>query len=180
VFHFTVFMYILSGIAMIVAGGLIFKDEEKKGGPVLSALFGLASLGYGLYLALFFTGGTYFISYRIFLVPPIVIAYAIVKLVEKRKAKKTKQAQVQAGWQAPPPPQAWPAQQQAQWPAPQPGQPQPGQWPAQPQAQWPAQPPAGQYPPAPTWNGQFPQAPPPAPYAPPTQPTLTSDDILGR
>ena len=135
---------IASGVMMLAIAGTGF-GGVTTGERAINGAFGLAFLGYGLYLGFLFEGGSYLIFFKAFIVPVLLIANAIRNAVTHRKPQA-----------APPPPmQGYPTQQPPVYP----------QGPAQPQGPAYAQPPA--YPQPPYAQPPYPQAPyGQAPYPP--------------
>lgn len=151
---------IASGIIMLAIAGTGF-GGVTAGERAINGLFGLAFLGYGLYLGFLFDGDSYLIFFKAFIVPVLLVANAIRNAVTHREAR-----------QAPPPMQGYPANQPPAYPQ-GPTYPQP---PAYPQ---PPYPPVGAQPPAPhpsqayltpPTNAVQPQAPATPVYQSPIQP----------
>jgi hypothetical protein len=146
-FSWYVVLLAFSGIVMAVLA--VIKGNQSTGMRIFNGLVGLAFFGYAVYLAFIFQGGTYFILFKAFILP-VLLVVNFFKSLGARRAAGTAAAQ--------------PAPYGAYPPAGQPGMPYP---PAQ-AAPGMAYPPAGQpgmpYPPAP--GTAYPQA---APVAPPVQ-----------
>lgn len=68
------------GIAVIAMSALSARWRAKPTSIVVGVLLGLAALGYGLYLIFAFKGGTYFVSYYVFVLP---VLWAV-RLVQAR------------------------------------------------------------------------------------------------
>lgn len=154
---------IASGILMLVMAGTGF-GKLSAGERAINGVFGLAFLGYGLYLGFIFDGGHYLIFFKAFIVPVVLVISAIRHAVANRK---TKSAQPNMYAQQPYPQQPY-GQGQAQYgqqPFPQPPTGQPGQ----PFPQQPFPHPAQAYlrPPSQTAPNQPPVA---VPYQSPIQP----------
>jgi hypothetical protein len=75
---FTVYWIalVVSGVLLLVTAGTGF-GHQSKGIRILNAVIGLAFLGYGGYLALFFTGGHYLLVLKAFIVPIALLVNAI-------------------------------------------------------------------------------------------------------
>lgn len=160
-FDFYWILLVISGILMLGIGFSGF-GGRSKGVRALNIIFGAGFIGYGVYLGLFFTGGTYIIIFKAFLVPILLIVNA----VRNRNAQRNTSA-----------PTAWPAP--PTFGPPSDGQPTtPWQAPNQPATPWQAP----GHEPQTTWQPAPPtaQTPAPQPAAPLTAPSLTSDDVLGR
>ncbi|MFJ8626822.1 hypothetical protein ACIRD3_28840 [Kitasatospora sp. NPDC093550] len=153
----------ISGVLMVglgaVAGGL------KAGLRVLNVIIGLGFLGYAYYLVFVFEGGTYYIFFKVFILPIAMIVYSVKAIVERSNAKQQTPAQAAAfnpnAPQAPYNPNAPQAPYNPN--APQPGAPVP------PQAGGPV-PPAAPQGAAPYQPGVPPQPVADNPYAQPGQP----------
>lgn len=153
---------IASGIIMLAIAGTGF-GGVTTGERAINGLFGLAFLGYGLYLGFLFDGDSYLIFFKAFIVPVLLVANAIRNAVTHREAQ-----------QAPPPPpmQGYPGNQPPAY-SQGPTYPQPPAYPQPPYppvgAQLPVPHPSQAYltPPGTAAQAQ-PQA--PAPYQSPIQP----------
>jgi hypothetical protein len=75
---------IASGIIMLAIAGTGF-GGLAPGGRAINGVFGLAFLGYGLYLGLFFDGGTYWMFFKAFIVPVLLVVNAIRNAVRRRQ-----------------------------------------------------------------------------------------------
>jgi predicted lipid-binding transport protein (Tim44 family) len=75
-FSAYVLLLMFSGIAMIVMASPTVK-RSTMGLRALNALFGVAFLGYGFYLAFLFHGGSYFILFKAFILPILLIVRTI-------------------------------------------------------------------------------------------------------
>jgi len=142
-FSTYVLLLIATGIVMVAIGGPIVRKQTRLQRS-LNIAFGIGFLAYGFYLAFLFKGGTYFIFFKAFLLPVLLIA----RTIRGARAVKTPAGQPMHYSY---PPTALPAGY------PQPGFPQPGypqagmtpagQQPADANAYW-APPPAGAQSPA--------------------------------
>jgi hypothetical protein len=154
-------MLIVSGILLLVVAGTGL-GGLTIGLRVGMAIFGVLSLGYGLYLGFFFTGGEYWIAYKVFFIPIALIGLAIREAVDRRKERKAPPVVVHPPAPAGPPPANSPHLAYLQQPG-SPQQPMPSHPPAGPQYQPPIapqyQPPATSY-----------QAPAPQGFQSPIQP----------
>ncbi|MEU3574747.1 hypothetical protein AB0E96_41055, partial [Kitasatospora sp. NPDC036755] len=94
-FSWYVVLLALSGVIMVAlgaaAGGL------KVGLRILNVVLGLGFLGYAYYLAFVFEGGTYYIFFKVFILPVGMIVASVKALVERGNAKK-QPAQAAAGF----------------------------------------------------------------------------------
>ena len=75
-FDFYWILLVISGILMLGIGASGF-GRATKGVRIVNVLFGAGFIGYGLYLGLFFTGGTYIIFFKAFIVPVLLVVNAI-------------------------------------------------------------------------------------------------------
>ncbi|WP_051712538.1 hypothetical protein [Spirillospora albida] len=80
-FSWYVVLLIVSGVLM-VAGALLPADRLLD--RLLYVAFGLAFLGYGIYLGFIFTGGTYQMFFYVFLVPVFAVFKAVSALFGRR------------------------------------------------------------------------------------------------
>ena len=71
-FSAYVLLLMFSGVAMIVMASPTVK-HSTMGVRALNALFGVGFLGYGFYLAFLFDGGGYFIFFKAFILPVLMI-----------------------------------------------------------------------------------------------------------
>ncbi|MBB5871310.1 putative lipid-binding transport protein (Tim44 family) [Allocatelliglobosispora scoriae] len=143
-FSAYVVLLVISGLIMLFLG-ISGVGEQTKGERAVSAVVGLAFFGYGFYLALLFDGGTYWIVFKAFIVPAVLIFNVIRNAITRRKERKAGPVEAQANPYPAYPPQANAAQPYAPQPAapqayaPQPAAPQPyAPQPAAPQAAQPA------------------------------------------
>jgi hypothetical protein len=96
-FSAYVLLLMFSGIAMIVMASPTVK-RSTMGLRALNALFGVAFLGYGFYLAFLFHGGSYFILFKAFILPVLLIVRTI-------KGARTSRAQQRPVYASSPVPQ---------------------------------------------------------------------------
>jgi Ca2+/Na+ antiporter len=80
-------LLIVAGAMMLVmaASGFGSKSTSDR---IVSSLFGLGFLGYGLYLGFIFSGTSYFIFYYAFAVPVLLVVNAV-KNAKERKQRET-------------------------------------------------------------------------------------------
>jgi hypothetical protein len=64
----------IAGVILLFMAAVGF--GATSGSRVLSLVVGLASLGYGAYLAFVFKGGTYFVPYYLYILPVVTIINA--------------------------------------------------------------------------------------------------------
>jgi hypothetical protein len=115
---FTVYWIALigSGIAMLAIAGTGF-GEISAGQRAINAVFGLGFLGYGVYLGLFFNGGSYLIFFKAFILPVLLVANAIRSSVSHRNQRNHTPQPPMQGYPAPPM-QGYPAPPMQGYPAP--------------------------------------------------------------
>ncbi|MEY9874428.1 hypothetical protein ABH931_003923 [Streptacidiphilus sp. MAP12-33] len=83
-FSTYVILLLISGIAMLVIAALN-SSGQTVGWRIFNAVVGVAFLGYGVYLAFIFTGGTYFIVFKAFILPVVLL----VNFLRSRKSRST-------------------------------------------------------------------------------------------
>jgi len=91
---FTAYVLLLlgSGIAMIVLASPAFRRTSMVL-RVLNTLVGLAYLGYGVYLAFFFSGGTYVMFFQAFVLPVLLVIRTVqANRIAKRQASRSAQS----------------------------------------------------------------------------------------
>jgi hypothetical protein len=93
-----------SGVAMVV---LALLRGQSKGSRIANLIFGLGFCGYGFYLTFMFQGGSYFIFFKAFILPVVLIVNTFRSAAAKRNQKTVVQQPVAN--------QAFYAQQQAQF-----------------------------------------------------------------
>jgi hypothetical protein len=71
VFNIYVLFLILSGAAMLALATI--RTGQVSARRVWNGILGVAFLGYGLYLLLFFQGGHYLLFYYVFILPVLMI-----------------------------------------------------------------------------------------------------------
>jgi hypothetical protein len=78
---YTIFS-VFSGVVLIAAS---FLPGQRPKNRAYCFLGGVVMLGYGVYVAQQ-TNGTYYFPVQIFILPPLLIAYALFQMVQRRKA----------------------------------------------------------------------------------------------
>jgi hypothetical protein len=95
-FSWYVVLLAVSGVAMMALAAV---RSGSTGMRVFNALVGVAFLGYAIYLAFIFEGGTYFIMFKAFILPVLLIANGIKSIAARRQATeaamRAQQAQAQ-------------------------------------------------------------------------------------
>lgn len=119
-FSWYCILLLVSGIALVVMGPV---PGLNKGTRVLNLVFGLGFLGYGIYLTFFFDGGSYFIFFKAFIAPVVLIVNTIREVRAAQLSRRTPAPQPFPG-QAQPYFQAQPQPYYQAQPQPFPGQPQ--------------------------------------------------------
>lgn len=108
-------------VLLLVSGVILLAFTLLPGlgrsGRVVNLLFGLGFLGYGGYLVFFFQGGSYFVFFKAFIVPIVLVVNSI-RGVSGANMRRRGAAHPPVAGQAPYPYQAAPMQQ-----TPQPAQP---------------------------------------------------------
>jgi hypothetical protein len=72
-----------SGIAMLVLSGV---RVQARGARIANLIFGLGFLGYGFYLTFLFPGGHYFVFFKAFILPVLLIVNGIRSIAARRRA----------------------------------------------------------------------------------------------
>ncbi|WP_051710883.1 hypothetical protein [Streptomyces sp. NRRL S-350] len=93
-FSWYVVLLALSGILMVVLGAV--GGGLKVGLRILNVLIGLGFLGYAYYLAFVFEGGTYYLFFKVFILPVAMIVYSVKTMAERSRAKRQPAAQAAA------------------------------------------------------------------------------------
>jgi len=75
-FSAYVLLLIFSGAVMVAVGSPLV-GRQRPLYRVLNLVFGLGFLGYGVYLAFFFTGGHYVIFFKAFVLPVVLIVRSL-------------------------------------------------------------------------------------------------------
>jgi hypothetical protein len=86
-FSWYVVLLGISGVVML-AMAAVKADGQSDGARAISALAGLAFLGYGIYLAFIFEGGTYWMFFQAFFLPGLLIVNFVRGLTAKRSARQ--------------------------------------------------------------------------------------------
>jgi uncharacterized membrane protein len=90
-FNFYWPLLVISGFAML-AIAVLNVGELSTGERVLNAFLGVGFLGYGLYLVAFNHGeGTYFIFFKAFIVPVVLVVRAVRAQIDKSNRRKAAQ-----------------------------------------------------------------------------------------
>lgn len=76
-FSWYCILLLVSGVALLVLGPV---PGLSRGSRIANLLFGLGFLGYGIYLVFVFHGGTYFLLFKAFIVPVVLIVNAVREL----------------------------------------------------------------------------------------------------
>ncbi|MFJ9457148.1 hypothetical protein ACIRST_18925 [Kitasatospora sp. NPDC101447] len=84
-FSWYVVLLALSGVLMLLLGA--FAGGLKVGLRILNVVVALGFLGYAYYLAFVFEGGTYYIFFKVFILPVALIAGSVKAIVERSNAK---------------------------------------------------------------------------------------------
>ncbi|MDH6133368.1 hypothetical protein P3T37_002763 [Kitasatospora sp. MAA4] len=90
-FSWYVLLLGLSGLVLI--GLAAAKGGQSTGMRVFNAIVGAAFLGYGFYLGFIFQGGTYYIFFKVLLVPVLLIVNFVKSLSARSKANAPVQFQ---------------------------------------------------------------------------------------
>lgn len=88
-FSWYVVLLIISGVAMLGLAAAFPSRPLHRG---LNGVFGLGFVGYGIYLAFIFSGGTYVIFFKAFILPVVLIASTIRARVGARQGRAGSQA----------------------------------------------------------------------------------------
>ena len=84
-FSWYVVLLLVSGAIMLVLAAV--RVGQKPAGRILNLIFGLGFLGYGIYLGFIFTGGTYIVFFKAFIVPVLLIVNAVRSSTARRRAE---------------------------------------------------------------------------------------------
>lgn len=78
-------------VLLVVSGALMTAlsvlPGQSRGGRIANLVFGIGFCCYGFYLIFLFSGGTYFIFFKAFILPVILIANTFKSIAAKRNAK---------------------------------------------------------------------------------------------
>jgi len=102
-------LLLVSGAALLVLGPT---PGIGKGTRALNLIFGFGFLGYGVYLVFLFHGGSYFIFFKAFIAPVVLIVNTIREVRAGQQRRRT--AAARAAMPAPVPPQ-WQGGTGAAW-----------------------------------------------------------------
>ena len=80
-FSTYVVLLMFSGVAMMVLASI---GRTSSGLRLANGLFGIGFLGYGLYLAFIFQGGSYYMFFQAFILPVVLIFKTIQSIVSNR------------------------------------------------------------------------------------------------
>ncbi|WP_052434910.1 hypothetical protein [Streptacidiphilus melanogenes] len=83
-FSAYVVLLLISGIAMLVIAALN-SSGQTTGWRIFNAVVGVGFFGYGIYLGFVFTGGSYLILFKVFILPVALI----VNFFRSRKSRQT-------------------------------------------------------------------------------------------
>ncbi|MEV6411591.1 hypothetical protein [Kribbella sp. NPDC051718] len=86
VFSWYVVLLCISGVVMVGMAAVKTADQSA-GSRALSALAGLAFLGYGIYLGFIFDGGSYMMFFQAFILPALLVFNFIRAVVAKPTTK---------------------------------------------------------------------------------------------
>ncbi|HEX9035214.1 MAG TPA: hypothetical protein VF834_25510 [Streptosporangiaceae bacterium] len=92
-FSWYCILLLVSGAAMLA---ISFLPRQSKGGRIANVIFGAGFFCYSLYLMFFFTGGTYFVFFKAFILPVVLIVNTIRTVAAKRQVPAP---QPQPAWQ---------------------------------------------------------------------------------
>jgi hypothetical protein len=87
-FSWYCLLLMFTGIAMLV---ITLVRGQTRGGKILNLVFGAGFLIYGLYLTFLFSGGTYIIFFKAFILPALLIVNTI-RSAARRRAIARRQA----------------------------------------------------------------------------------------
>lgn len=115
-FSWYVVLLMFSGVVSLALSSPAF-GRASVGLRLLNCVVGLAMFGYGFYLAFIFTGGTYLIFFKAFIVPAVLIVRTAMSIVGRNRRSGAPQAAypaagvaafhhpvADAGWPQPAPP----------------------------------------------------------------------------
>jgi hypothetical protein len=83
-FSWYVVLLLLSGVVMLVMTAV--RVDQKPARRILSLLFGVGFLGYGIYLGFIFNGGSYFVFFQVFILPIVLVASSLRSAAARRRA----------------------------------------------------------------------------------------------
>jgi hypothetical protein len=91
-FSWYVVLLLLSGVVMLVMTAV--RVDQKPARRILSLLFGVGFLGYGIYLGFIFNGGSYFVFFQVFILPVVLVASSL-RSAARRRASAIPQVSAQ-------------------------------------------------------------------------------------
>lgn len=83
-FSWYVVLLLASGAIMLVLAAV--RVGQRPTGRILNLIFGLGFFGYGIYLGFIFKGGTYFVFFKAFIVPVLLIVNTV-RSASRRRAQ---------------------------------------------------------------------------------------------
>jgi cell division protein FtsW (lipid II flippase) len=86
-FSWYVVLLCLSGVVMVVMAA-VKGNDQSDGARAISALAGAAFLGYGIYLAFIFEGGTYWMFFQAFFLPVLLVINFVRSVLAKRSDRQ--------------------------------------------------------------------------------------------
>jgi hypothetical protein len=84
-FSWYVMLLLISGLVMAVLA-CVNSAGNSNGSRILSGLFGVGFIGYGIYLGFIFNGGTYIIFFKVFIVPVLLVVNFVRTRLAQRRA----------------------------------------------------------------------------------------------
>jgi TM2 domain-containing membrane protein YozV len=84
-FSWYVVLLLVSGAIMLVLAAV--RVGQRPAGRIINLIFGLGFLGYGIYLGFIFTGGTYFLFFKAFIVPVVLLIGSARSAMARRRAQ---------------------------------------------------------------------------------------------
>jgi hypothetical protein len=85
-FSWYVVLLLISGAVMLAMAAMP-RTGQRVGARILNLVVSLGFLGYGIYLAFFFQGGTYFVFFKVFIVPVLLLVNFVRTLARRRSAR---------------------------------------------------------------------------------------------
>lgn len=76
---------LISGVAML---GMVGIPTQGKGTRIANLVFGVGFVCYAFYLILIFQGGTYFVFFKAFILPLVLVIGTIKSAADARRSKK--------------------------------------------------------------------------------------------
>ena len=84
-FSWYVVLLLVSGAIMLVLAAV--RVGQRPAGRIINLIAGLGFLGYGIYLGFIFTGGTYFVFFKAFILPVLLIVNTVRSATARRRAE---------------------------------------------------------------------------------------------